>query len=404
MPKIIRILNRLAVGGPVLNATYLTKHLAPDFQTLLLVGQKEGHEKMADHLVEELGIEYITIPEMGRSLNPLNDYKAFKRIKDIILDFKPDIVHTHAAKPGALGRLAAASANVPAIVHTYHGHVFHSYFNSVKTSFFIKAERYLASKSHAIVAISNTQKDELANQFKIAPENKFKVIPLGFNLDKFREDREEKRISFRKEFDVKDDEIAIGIIGRLVPIKNHQLFLQSIHHVFQNTTKRVKAFIIGDGESRSSLELLASKLGIQFSTEKDESHSHTLVFTSWRKDVDVILAGLDIVTLTSFNEGTPVSLIEAQAANKPIVSTRVGGIADVVIEGKTALLSNIDEGEAFCDNLLRMVEDERLRLRMGEGAGSHVFEKYSYQRLVKDMSDLYYELLAEKLQTNAVLR
>jgi glycosyltransferase involved in cell wall biosynthesis len=149
---------------------------------------------------------------------------------------------------------------------------------------------------------------------------------------------------------------------------------------------------------------LASKLGIQFSTEKDESHSHTLVFTSWRKDVDVILAGLDIVTLTSFNEGTPVSLIEAQAANKPIVSTRVGGIADVVIEGKTALLSNIDEGEAFCDNLLRMVEDERLRLRMGEGAGSHVFEKYSYQRLVKDMSDLYYELLAEKLQTNAVLR
>lgn len=404
MPKIIRILNRLAVGGPVLNATYLTKHLAPDFQTLLLVGQKEGHEKMADHLVEELGIEYITIPEMGRSLNPLNDYKAFKRIKDIILTFKPDIVHTHAAKPGALGRLAAAAANVPAIVHTYHGHVFHSYFNSVKTGFFIKAERYLASKSHAIVAISNTQKDELANQFKIAPENKFKVIPLGFNLDKFREDREEKRISFRKEFDVKDDEIAIGIIGRLVPIKNHQLFLQSIHHVFQNTTKRVKAFIIGDGESRSSLELLASKLGIQFSTEKDESHSHTLVFTSWRKDVDVILAGLDIVTLTSFNEGTPVSLIEAQAANKPIVSTRVGGIADVVIEGKTALLSNIDEGEAFCDNLLRMVEDERLRLRMGEGAGSHVFEKYSYQRLVKDMSDLYYELLAEKLQTNAVLR
>ena len=126
MPKIIRILNRLAVGGPVLNATYLTKHLAPEFETLLLVGQKEGHEKMADHLVEELGIECVTIPEMGRSLNPYNDYKAYKKIKDIILDFKPDIVHTHAAKPGALGRLAAASARVPAIVHTYHGHVFHS--------------------------------------------------------------------------------------------------------------------------------------------------------------------------------------------------------------------------------------------------------------------------------------
>ena len=270
----------------------------------------------------------------------------------IIKDFKPDVVHTHAAKPGILGRLAAAECGVPAIVHTYHGHVFHSYFNSVKTAFFINAERYVARKTDAIIAISKQQKKELTKDFKIAPEEKFRVIQLGLDLDKFQTNTEEKRQKFRTEFSIADDEIAIGIIGRLVPIKNHHLFLKAIKHVLDHTSKKIKAFIIGDGETRSDLENMARSVSIPFSTEKDNSHPHPLVFTSWRSDVDVINAGLDIICLTSFNEGTPVSLIEAQAANKSIVSTKVGGISDIVLEGQTALLADVTDTETFCTHVL----------------------------------------------------
>jgi glycosyltransferase involved in cell wall biosynthesis len=396
MPRVLRILNRLAVGGPVLNATYLTKYMSPDFDTLLVVGEKEDHEKSAEYLASQLDIQYVTVKGMGRSINPASDYFAYQEIKKLIKSYKPDIVHTHAAKPGAIGRLAASSSKVPAIVHTFHGHVFHSYFNTAKTKFFISAERYLAKKSDAIIAISEQQRKELVEDFKIAPAEKFRVVPLGFDLDRFRTNQVEKRATFRTEFGVKDDEIAIGIIGRLVPVKNHYLFLKAIKHLFDQSSKKWKAFIIGDGETRADLENVAKEVGIKFTTEKDPSHPHPLVFTSWRSDVDTINAGLDIVCLTSFNEGTPVSLIEAQAANKPIVSTSVGGIADIVTEGETALLADVQDTERFCDHLLRLVEDDELRKRLGVNSHAHVMSRFSYQRLVGDMSQLYYELLDKK--------
>jgi glycosyltransferase involved in cell wall biosynthesis len=396
MPRVLRILNRLAVGGPVLNATYLTKFLAPDFETLLVVGEKEDHEKSAEYLAHQLNIKWVTIPGMGRSINPASDYAAYRQIKALIKSYKPDIVHTHAAKPGAIGRLAAAAAGVPVIVHTYHGHVFHSYFNSAKTKFFIQTERFLGRKSDVIVAISEQQERELVQDFRIAPKEKFRVVPLGFDLDRFRTAQEEKRAKFRREFSVPEDAIAIGIIGRLVPVKNHYLFVKALKHVLDHTAKRVKAFIIGDGETRADLEAVATEVGIRFSTQDSAEHLHPLVFTSWRSDVDFINAGLDIVCLTSFNEGTPVSLIEAQAAGKPIVSTRVGGIADIVVEGDTALLSDVQDTETFCNHLLRLVEEDNLRQDMSGKGSAHVLEKFSYQRLMRDMSALYWELLEKK--------
>jgi glycosyltransferase involved in cell wall biosynthesis len=396
MPRVLRILNRLAVGGPVLNATYLTRYMAPEFDSLLVVGEKEDHEKSAEYLADNLGIKYVTIKGMGRAISPASDYTAFRELKKLIHEFKPDIVHTHAAKPGTLGRMAAHACGVKAIVHTFHGHVFHSYFNPAKTALFLRIERFLAARSHAIVAISNQQKTELTRQFHIAPEEKFHVIPLGFDLDKFINGQAEKRIRFRSEFALDEDIIAIGIIGRLVPVKNHALFLNALHHVLQHTTKKVKAFIIGDGESRKGLEELATRLGISFSTETSSQHPHPLVFTSWRSDVDTINAGLDIVCLTSFNEGTPVSLIEAQASNRPIVSTRVGGIADIVVEGETALLSDVQDATGFSDHLLHLVEDDAARQRLGSNSSALVQQKFSYQRLVKDMSELYHQLLQKK--------
>jgi glycosyltransferase involved in cell wall biosynthesis len=363
---------------------------------MLVVGEKEDHEKGAEYLAKQLGISYVTIPGMGRSINPASDFVAYHRLKKLMESFRPDIVHTHAAKPGALGRLAAAASGVPAIVHTFHGHIFHSYFSSAKSKFFINTERFLGRRSHAIIAISEQQRKELVDEFKIAPAEKFHVIPLGFDLDRFQKDTAIKRKKFRNEFNIKDDEIAIGIIGRLVPVKNHYLFLKAIRHVLDHSDKKIRAFIVGDGETRQDLENVARQSNIAFSTGQDSSHHHPLTFTSWRSDVDVINAGLDILTLTSFNEGTPVSLIEAQAANKPVVSTRVGGISDIVIENETALLSDVNDSEAFCNHLLRLVNDDQLREKLGSNSREHVMKRFSYQRLMNDMSELYYQLLEKK--------
>ena len=398
MPRVLRILNRLVIGGPSKNAVYLTKYMQPDFETMLVIGGKEDHEQDADFLATGLNINPVCIPEMKRPISFTDDWTAYKKLKKLINEFKPDIVHTHAAKSGALGRLAAKHCNVPVIVHTFHGHIFHSYFNSLKTNLFIRAERYLAGFSDAIVAISEVQKKELSMDFKIASAEKFQIIPLGLDLDPFITDQESKRNKFRSEFNLGEEIIAIGIIGRLVPVKNHTLFLKSLKKVLKNTNQKIKAFIIGDGESRKGLAQSARDLGISFSIETDTIHLHPLIFTSWRTDVDIICAGLDIVALTSLNEGTPVSLIEAQAAGKPVVSTRVGGITDVVLENKSGLLSGVNDEEGFAINLLKLVSDSALRISFGNEGRNFVLGKFGYQRLVIDMSNLYYKLLEKKDQ------
>ena len=393
MPKILRIINRLNLGGPTFNAAYLTKYQAPDFETLLLSGEKDESEASSEFIVNDLGLAPQYIEGMKREIAFGQDRKAYKQIRKIIRTFKPDIVHTHAAKAGALGRLAAAHEKVPVILHTFHGHVFHSYFHPAKTQAFLQIERYLARKSTKIIAISRLQKKELTETFRICPADKMEVVPLGFDLARFQENIADKRAKFRKEFTVLDGEVAIGIIGRLVPIKNHRLFLEGLQYALVRTQTPVKAFIVGDGELRSEIEQDAQSLGIPFSTENDAQHSQPLVFTSWRRDIDTINAGLDIVVLTSKNEGTPVSLIEAQAANKPIVSTRVGGIEDIVQENVGALLSDSGDAEQLGENLLKLIENESIRKKMGHSGYEHVNQAFSYQRLVADMNRLYTSLL-----------
>ena len=337
MPKILRIINRFNLGGPTYNAAYLTRYLAPDFETMLIGGMRDDSEGSSEFILQNLGVDYTILPEMKRSINPFNDISAYNRIKNIIRKFKPDIVHTHAAKAGALGRRAAYACKVPVVVHTFHGHVFHSYFGSIKTAVFKTIERNLSRKASAIVAISELQKKELVEEHRIAPAEKVHVIPLGFDLSRFRANNDEKRFLFRSKYDLKQDELAIGIVGRLVPVKNHALFLDAIKFVRDHSGKKFRAFIIGDGEERVNLEKKTIDLGL----------NDVVCFTSWEKDIDTVYPGLDIVCLTSFNEGTPVSLIEAQAANRPIVSTNVGGIENVVISKKTALLSPMFNKEAF---------------------------------------------------------
>ena len=330
---------------------------------------------------------------MRRSINSLNDVKAYNEIKRIIKEFRPDIVHTHAAKAGALGRWAAYSLDVPVIIHTYHGHVFHSYFNKYKTAIFKGIERNLAQKSTRIIAISDIQKYELTEIHHICPPEKVSVIPLGFDLTKFHENISDKRAAFRKKYLLEDDEIAIGIIGRLAPVKNHELFIKSIRHLKENSAKKFRAFIIGDGDQLQKIEAIATELNLDFVEFVKEQRKAELTFTSWIKELEFATAGLDIIALTSLNEGTPVSLIEAQAANKPIVTTNVGGIENVVIPGKTALLSEVNDEQGFSDNLLKLVNDDSLRTSLSDSGWEHVGKKFHYTRLVADMKQLYDSLL-----------
>jgi glycosyltransferase involved in cell wall biosynthesis len=387
MPKVLRIINRLNLGGPTYNAAYLSKYLAPEFETLLVAGIKEDDEESSEFIVTDMGLQPVYIPEMRREINFTNDRIAYQKIKKLIAEFKPDIVHTHAAKAGTLGRLAAANSGVPVILHTFHGHVFHSYFNPLKTAVFKSVERYLSKKSTAIIAISDIQKEELCAEHKVCKPAQTVVIPLGFDLTRFQSDQLAKRDAFRTEYKINDDTVAIAIVGRIVPVKNHELFIRGFAAVKAAYKGKVKGFIIGDGDDRSKMEQIAESLGLT---------SEDLVFTSWIFDVDRPLAGCDIVAMTSLNEGTPVSLIEAQAAGKPIVTTEVGGIGNVVIPGKTALLSPSQDLEGFTQNLLKLVEDKALRANMSALGWEHVRQRFHYERLVGDMRKLYTKLLSEK--------
>ncbi|MFZ4613962.1 MAG: glycosyltransferase [Bacteroidia bacterium] len=396
MPKVLRIINRFNLGGPTYNVAYLSKFMEPQYQTILVGGEKDETEDSSQFIMDKLGLKPIIIQEMKREIDIKNDRIAYLKIRQLIREHKPDIVHTHASKAGTIGRLAARAEKVPVIIHTFHGHVFHSYFGKLKTLFYKNIERFLALISTRIIAISEIQKNELSEIHKISTKDKIEIIPLGFDLNKFKENTLEKRNLFREKYKLNQQTVAIGIIGRLVPVKNHELFLNAISFLQQTSKIKFKAFIIGDGELRKQLENSAKEKQLEFETPEKENQNAIVVFTSWIKEVDVALSGLDIVALTSFNEGTPVSLIEAQAAGKPIVSTNVGGIENVVIKNRTALLSDIDKPESFFSNLKTLTEDENLRKEMAAIGWQHVFEKFHYNRLVKDMQNLYEKLLVKK--------
>ena len=385
MKKILRIINRFNLGGPTYNAAYLTKYLDPEYETLLIGGQHDESEKSSMHILDNLGLKPLIIPEMQRSLNPYKDQIAFKKILKIIKEFKPDIVHTHAAKAGALGRRAAYKLGVKQIYHTFHGHVFHSYFSNFKTNIFKEIERNLAKKTTKIIAISDIQKRELSKIHRICPEEKIEVIPLGFDLERFSTNKDSKRKEFRKKWNLKENEIAIGIIGRLVPIKNHKFFIDAIQEILKKSKFPIRAFIVGDGEEKQNIVKYIKNKNLDFSLDSSPATFH---LTSWIKEIDIVNSGMDIICLTSLNEGTPVSLIEAQASGKPIVSTKTGGIENIVLENKTALLSKNNDLHNFSNNLLSLVNDSKKRILFSK-YGLEKSKDFHYDNLINSMKKLY---------------
>jgi glycosyltransferase involved in cell wall biosynthesis len=373
----------------------LTKYLSDDFEIRMIGGQKDDFEESSEFILTEMGIEYTILESMRRKISFKYDRAAYKEIKNIIKEFKPDIVHTHAAKAGAIGRLAAHKMNVPVIVHTFHGHVFHSYFGFLKTKFFIFLERYLAKKTSQIITLSEQQNHEICGIHKICAKEKTSIVPNGIGLDYFKKDKVAKRKLFRQEWGIPENTIAIGIVGRVVPIKDHSFFLKTFKETKLATNRKIKGVIIGDGDQMEFAINEAKRLGLSISTKDDLNSNSDLLFTSWIKSIDCANAALDIMCLTSLNEGTPVSLVEAQASGLPVISTNVGGVKDIIVNGKSGTLVEPNDLSNFTKNLTELVENEELRLNMGKYGEQFVFKKFHYKTFCSQMENIYYNLLKE---------
>ncbi|MEX2483472.1 MAG: glycosyltransferase [Brumimicrobium sp.] len=383
--KIVRIINRFNIGGPTFNATFLTKFLDDQFETILIGGVPDKDEKDSLHILREYGVEPLIIKELKRNPNIKSDRLAYKKLKQIIDEVKPDIVHTHASKAGFLGRLAALSCSVPVVVHTFHGHVFHSYFNQSKTRLFKSIERFLARKSTGIIAISDIQKKELSQEHKICKAEKIKVIQLGFDLEKFTQNKSLNRKKIREKYNLVEDEVAVAIIGRLAPIKDHNYFLDVIENLLPQIETKVRFFIVGDGAEKVRIEERVEKINAKY--------GEVVVMTSWVLNIAEFNHGMDIVCLTSKNEGTPVSIIEAQASGLPVISTNVGGVRDILEDGKAGFVINRKDIETYTEKLRLLVGNQKLRNKFAEHGISYVLETFHYTSLVKNMKEYYLELL-----------
>ncbi len=383
--KILRIIARLNIGGPAIHTLLLTCGLNNKFDSILVSGAVDDYEGNMVYLARDKEVSPIIIPELGRKLNFLKDLVAFYKIFQIIRKEQPDIIHTHTAKAGTLGRLAGLlyiltqclrpKAHRLKLIHTFHGHVLHSYFGGVKTRFFIWIERFLARFTDKIIAVSNEVKNELL-KLKIGDLKKVVVIPLGLDLDEL--------LSLDT---ISNSRIRIGIIGRLTPIKNHTMFLKVVRKIVDfGLSFPVKFIIVGDGELRSTLEANSRELGLDRYIE----------FSGWQRNLRELYARLDIIVLTSLNEGTPVSLIEAMAASRPVVTTNVGGVKDLVNDQRGFLIESND-ADTFAAALKTLIEDKQLRRRMGQAGREFVRDCFTKERLITDLKALYEELLKETM-------
>ena len=383
--RVLRIIDRLNIGGPAIHCILLTAGLNRDlFATKLLSGRVGDFEGDMSYLARKYAVEPLTCVKLEREISLRKDLAALWRIRQIIRREQPDIVHTHKSKAGALGRIAAFSAGVPVIVHTFHGHIFHSYFGKLKSRLFIWIERLLGKITDTIIVISKRQYQEICEKYKIAAADKFAIVPLGFDFSSLDElDRYQGNL--RRRYSIGADEITIGLIGRLTGVKNHRLFLRVAACLLRDY-RQLRFLIIGDGELRELLMQEAKNLGIL----------DKVVFTGWLRHPAEIYADTDIVALTSRNEGTPVTLIEAMYCGKAIVATDVGGVGDLLAEHRGLLVTDNDPDE-FCQALSSLITDKRKRLQLGQNGRNYVRDHYHRRRLCADIENLYRRILNRQL-------
>ncbi len=377
--KILRLITRLNIGGPARQALLLAKKLPDNFETLLAAGNVGPNEgELVDPEVS------VTKVPLVRPIDPRDDLIALTKIRRLIDSYNPSIIHTHMAKAGTLGRIAplTKASSRPKTVHTFHGHVLEGYFSNLKSNMFRYIERQLAKRTDLFIAVSQEIKDQLID-YGIGDEAKIRVVPLGIDLSAYAQlDIASRDQSLAKELGLGPHTPLLGMVGRLVPIKDIPTALRALTNL-----EDCHLVIAGDGESRASLESLARSMSIL-----DRVH-----FLGFRDDLANIYAGLDVVLLTSLNEGTPVSLIEAQAAGKPVIASRVGGVTSVIEHDKTGLLVEPADPDGLAIVIRQLLYNKTQRELYGRAGRAKSLANFAETRLVEDITRIYLELLGKDL-------
>jgi len=382
--RIIRVIARLNIGGPAQHAILLTAGLdRTRFLTTLITGIAGRQEGDLLSAAQARGVEPVVIRELGPAIRPLHDLVALGRLVRLFWRLRPDIVHTHTAKAGTLGRLAARLAGVPRSVHTFHGHVLEGYFSPAATAFFLRIERVLGRATDRIITLSPRLRLALLAMGIGRPEQ-VEVVPLGLDLDRFLW-RPTSQADLRPSLRVPAGAPLLGIVGRLVPIKDHPTLFQALT-LLPDGDQAPHLLVVGDGERREELQRLAHRLGLG-------SRVH---FLGWRDDLETILGGLDVVICSSRNEGTPVALIEAMAAGVPVLSTDVGGVGDLVTHGETGWLVPPGDPSALARGIERLLGDPALRHRLAGAARPVALERHHVKHLIRRMETLYTGLVPER--------
>lgn len=386
--KVMRLIARLNIGGPAVHTLLITERLDPArYESLLVTGVEAANEGNMLDLMVERGlkgtIKPIVIPSLGREISPKSDLQTVREVLRLMRREKPDIVETHTAKAGFVGRLAARLARVPVVIHTFHGNVFQGYFSPAKTKLFISIEKKLARSTDAIIVLSEQQRAEISTLGIGRPEQ-FHVIPLGLDLRPFLEG-DALRGQLRRELNIDPAAPIVGIVARLVPIKAIHLFLQAAWQVLQ-THPRTVFLIAGDGELRGELEAQARELNL----------GQSVRFLGFRSDLPRLYADLDGSVLCSLNEGLPVAVIESLASARPVVATNVGGVPDLVVPGKTGWLCPPQNVEALANGIRALLDGPVRAAAMGRAGREHVYPALDIARLCADMDALYQELWRAK--------
>ncbi|MBI4539298.1 MAG: glycosyltransferase [Gemmatimonadetes bacterium] len=350
------------------------------FRSRLIAGRIGAGEGDMSYYARERGVEVFEIPELGRPVKPWDDVIALRKLYGLFRDERPTIVHTHASKAGALGRLAARATGVPIRIHTFHGHVLRGgYFSPVATGTYHRIERLLARITTRIVVLTEGQAEELSRDLRVAPREKFVVVPLGLELGAFASvDREMAGRTMRRELGIPEEEAVIGMVGRVTAVKRHELLFDAVRSLEARLARRIHILVVGDGERREALERYCGKIGLR-------SRVHWL---AWRRDLPGLYAAMDVLALTSRNEGTPVAVIEALASGTAVVATSVGGVPEVLERGRWGVLVAAADAQSFADGLERVLErppTADLRAAMQRSATA----RYGVERLVRDIVSLY---------------
>ena len=383
--KVLRVIARLNMGGPALHVAYLTAGLAErGYETTLVAGTLARGEDSMAFVAEGLGIEVVRIDELGRDIAPVRDALAVLKLARLIRTQRPQILHTHTAKAGAVGRLAAylaGDARPPIVVHTFHGHVLRGYFDPVRSAGFRLLERWLARTSTALVAVSPQVRDDLVG-LGVAPREKFAVVRLGVELDERVDAGANGRVETRRLLGIAPERFAVGWIGRMTGVKRTDDVLLAFQRLRERGVDACLC-LVGDGPDRDHVERRAHDLGVMRNT----------FFLGYQESVAPFFSAFDAFVLPSVNEGTPVTAIEALASSRPVVATRVGGVPDVVRDGVDGFLVEAGAIDDLADRLARLAADPELRERMGAAGRERVLSRYAVDRLVDDVDRLYRSLL-----------